>query len=59
MLAGSKPANCDTGIDRMNVFKGLPSGYLKAKADQDGFGTLMQQFSADQYMENVSASAGM
>jgi hypothetical protein len=50
ILAGSKPANYDTGVDRATVYNGLPSAYLKAKADEDGFGTLMQSFSADQYV---------
>jgi hypothetical protein len=49
-LAGSKPANYDTGVDRDTVFNAKPSAYLKAKADQEGFGTLMQDFSADQYV---------
>ncbi len=49
-LAGSKPANYDTGVDRETVFNKLPSAYLKAKTDQEGFGTLMQDFSADQYV---------
>lgn len=49
-LAGSKPANYDTGIDLTAIYKGLPSSYLKAKADIDGFGTLMQSFSASQYL---------
>lgn len=50
-LAGSKPANYDTGVDQRSVFNGLPSAYLKsAKDTPDGFGTLMQQFSATQYL---------
>jgi hypothetical protein len=49
-MAGSKPANYDTGVDRDTVYNSKPSAYVKAKADQDGFGTLMQQFSADQYV---------
>ena len=50
ILAGSKPANYDTGVDRDTVYNAKPSAFLKAKADQDGFGTLMQQFSADPYI---------
>jgi hypothetical protein len=50
LLAGSKPADYDTGIDREAVYKALPSAYLKATADPDGFGTLMQSFSADPYV---------
>jgi len=50
LLAGSKPANYDTGVDREAVYKALPSAYLKATVDQEGFGTLMQSFSADPYV---------
>ena len=49
-LAGSKPANYDTGVDRETVYNARPSAYLKAKADQEGFGTLMQSFLADPYV---------
>lgn len=71
LLAGNKPANYETGVDQTAVFSGLPSGYLLAKSDSDGFGTLMQQFSATQYLgkrvqlsawvksENVTRWAGL
>jgi hypothetical protein len=50
-LAGSKPGNYDTGIDSKAMFNDYPSAYLKSTAEQiDGFGTLMQQFSAKQYL---------
>jgi hypothetical protein len=49
-LAGSKPSNYETGVDREVVLNARPSDYLKAKSDQDGFGTLMQDFSAVQYV---------
>ena len=49
-LAGSKPDNYDTGVDRDTVYNAKPSAFLKAKADQDGFGTLLQSFSADPYI---------
>ncbi len=48
-LAGSKPANYDTGTDAQAVNNGKPSAYLKAKTDSEGFGTLMQSISAEQY----------
>jgi hypothetical protein len=55
-LAGSKPANYDTGVDPSSPYLGRGSSFLKAKADQDGFGTdqdgfgtLMQSFSAKNY----------
>jgi hypothetical protein len=49
LLAGSKPANYDTGVDQQTIYNSHPSAYLKAKSDSDGFGTLMQSFSAAQY----------
>ncbi len=49
-MAGSKPANYDTGVDLATSFAGLPSAYLKSKGDpQEGFGTLMQAFAATNY----------
>jgi hypothetical protein len=70
-LAGSKPANYDSGIDQYAAYSGLPSAYLKAKADEDGFGTLMQSVAAGRYLgkrirlsgyvrsENVGRWAGL
>lgn len=49
LLAGSKPANYETGTDQLNSYNSKPSAFMKAKADTDGFGTLMQSFSAEQY----------
>jgi hypothetical protein len=50
-LAGTKPANYLTGVDRDAAFQGRPSAYLKAKPSAtEGFGTLMQNFSAEQYL---------
>ena len=49
-LAGSKPAEYDSGVDKQVQYNAHPSAYLKSKATvSDGFGTLMQNFSADQY----------
>ena len=49
-LAGSKPANYDTGIDSKAYFNDYPSAYLKSTVEHpEGFGTLMQQFSASAY----------
>lgn len=51
-MAGSKPSNYDTGTDAEVSFGGHTAVYLKAKVesgDASGFGTLMQQFAADQY----------
>jgi len=61
-LAGSKPADYETGVDAKQEFSGHASAYLKSKApatnekvtndsaEQGGFGTLMQNFRADQYL---------
>lgn len=50
LLAGSKPANYDTGVDQKTLYNARPSAYLNAKAEVDGFGTLMQQFNPAQYV---------
>jgi hypothetical protein len=50
-LAGSKPASYDTGVDAQASYNGHASAYLKSKDPRiDGFGTLMQNFSADHYL---------
>ena len=49
-LAGSKPAEYESGVDKQVQYNAHPSAYLKSKATvSEGFGTLMQNFSADQY----------
>jgi hypothetical protein len=50
LLAGSNPRNYETGLDPQASYQGLPSAYLKAKPSaMEGFGTLMQEFSAGRY----------
>jgi hypothetical protein len=50
-MAGSKPADYDAGVDAKEGHRGHPSAYLKSKKPEiDGFGTLMQDFRADQYV---------
>ncbi len=50
LLAGSKPNNYVTGIDPTATNQGHASAFLKAKPSAtEGFGTLMQSFSASQY----------
>lgn len=71
-MAGSKPANYQTGVDQAMTANGLPSAFLKsAVPDTGGFGTLMQEISASEYAgkrvrlrawvrsQDVSDSAGM
>jgi hypothetical protein len=49
-LAGSKPAEYESGVDAQAQYNSHPSAYLKSKqAAVYGFGTLMQNFRADQY----------
>ncbi len=49
-LAGSKPSSYQTSVDKTMTQNGLPSAYLKSIVPvTDGFGTLMQQFSASDY----------
>lgn len=51
VLAGSKPANYLTGVDPKSPYQGHPTAYLKAgPSATEGFGTLMQSFSAAQYV---------
>jgi hypothetical protein len=49
-MAGSKPAEYEAGVDASAVYNNHSSAYLKSKNPAvDGFGTLMQDFSADKY----------
>lgn len=49
-IAGSKPAEYDSGLDPSAAHGNHPSAYLKAQSPSvDGFGTLMQEFRANHY----------
>jgi hypothetical protein len=50
LLAGSNPADYETGIDPKTVHDGHPSAYLKAIHTNQGFGTLMQEIGAENYL---------
>jgi hypothetical protein len=51
LMAGTKPASYDSGVDPQAVLNGLPSAYMKSNQPvPDGFGTLMQTFAAGQYV---------
>lgn len=51
-LAGSKPANYDSGVDVITVNNGQPSAFLRSTvSNTEGFGSLMQQISARNYMD--------
>jgi beta-lactamase regulating signal transducer with metallopeptidase domain len=50
-LAGDHTQNYLIGVDRESKYQGHPSAYLKAKPTAtEGFGTLMQDFEAAQYV---------
>jgi len=50
-MAGTKPALYDSGVDAQAVMNGLPSAYMKSTQPvPEGFGTLMQNFAATQYL---------
>ena len=52
-MAGTKPADYESSVDSGNAYGGQPSAYLRSKkpqADIMDFGTLMQNFSAEQYV---------
>jgi|SRR5271157_5668609 len=50
ILAGSKPAEYEVGVDASQAYQGHASAYLKSRETSvDGFGTLMQSMNADQY----------
>jgi hypothetical protein len=51
-LAGSKPKEYDCNVDSANPYSGLPGVYLRSKEGitTTGFGTMMQSFSATQYL---------
>jgi hypothetical protein len=49
-LAGDKPANYRTGVDKAMTHDSLPCAFLASRVkDTGGFGTLMQMFSASKY----------
>ena len=50
-MAGSKPSEYEAGVDRQITHDDHPSAYLRGrKPEIDGFGTLMQDFRAEQYV---------
>ena len=50
-LAGSNPASYQTSVDKTEIQNGQPSAYLKSIVPvTGGFGTLMQQISASDYL---------
>ena len=60
-MAGSKPTSYESGVDQAQAVNGLPSAYMKSVQDvTDGFGTLMQNFSASKYLgKRVRLSANV
>jgi len=52
ILLGTRPKEYDCSVDSANPYNGLPSVYLRSKegVKTTGFGTMMQSFSATQYI---------
>ena len=51
LIAGSRPADYESGTDSAAAHNGHPSAYLKSITPEvPGFGTLMQDFRADHYL---------
>jgi hypothetical protein len=51
LLSGSKPAEYEAGVDADQGYQAHTSAFLKSKQPStDGFGTLMQQIAADEYL---------
>jgi hypothetical protein len=50
LLAGTKPAEYEVGVDADHAYQGHPSAFLRSKRlSVNGFGTLMQSIRAEQY----------
>jgi hypothetical protein len=49
-LSGAAPADYESAVDPSSSYNGKPSAYLRGKQATSGFGTLMQDFSAERYV---------
>lgn len=59
-LAGTKPAEFQTGVDSREMYKGHASAFLKSRQQSvDGFGTLMQSITAEKYVGKRVRLSGM
>jgi hypothetical protein len=61
-FAGSRPQEYDCNVDPASPYNGLPSTYIKSKegVKTTGFGSMMQDFSATQYIgKRVRLSANL
>ena len=59
-LAGSNPAEYETGVDASQSYQGQGSASLKSKGTAvDGFGTLMQNISAEKYKGSKVRLSGL
>jgi hypothetical protein len=60
LLAGSKPTEYQAGVDADQAYLGHGSAFLKSKGPSvDGFGTLMQSITAEQYRGNSVRLSGL
>jgi hypothetical protein len=59
-LSGSKPADYDSGVDIAEAHEGQHTAFLKSKGTTAaGFGTLMQNISAENYKGNKVRLSGL
>jgi len=59
-LAGTKPAEYESGVDAEQAHQGHASAFLRSKRPSvDGFGTLMQSIDAEQYQGNKVRLSGL
>jgi hypothetical protein len=59
-LAGSKPAEYEVGVDKDQTYQGHASAFLKSKnPNVDGFGTLMQMITTEQYQGSRVRLSGL
>ena|ERR1700674_2457959 len=59
-LAGTKPAEYEVGVDTGQAYQGHASAFLRSKRPSvDGFGTLMQSITAEQYHGNEVRLSGL
>jgi hypothetical protein len=50
IAAGTNPSDYEMGVDRMTLFEGKPSAFLRSKKKvEEGFGTMMQLVEPRQY----------
>jgi hypothetical protein len=60
LLAGTKPSEYEVGVDVDQMYQGHATAFLKSKTlNADGFGTLMQSVTAEQYLGRKVRLSGL